>query len=44
MIGDYKGFVKNKVIVALLHAYHDMLDYDGMKSILKEAEMIQINL
>ncbi|MFX0105154.1 MAG: hypothetical protein ACFE75_06660 [Candidatus Hodarchaeota archaeon] len=40
MIGDYKGFVKNKVIVALLQAYNDILDYDGMKSILKEAEMM----
>jgi len=42
MIGDYKGFVKNKVVVALLHAYHDILDYDGMKSILREAEMMHI--
>ena len=42
MIGDYKGFVKNKVVIALLHAYHDILDYDGMKSILREAEMMQI--
>jgi hypothetical protein len=42
MIGDYKGFVKNKVVVALLQAYHDILDYDGMKSILKEAGMMHI--
>ena len=42
MIGDYKGFVKNKVVIALLQAYHDILDYDGMKSILREAEMIHI--
>jgi predicted hydrocarbon binding protein len=42
MIGDYKGFVKNKVVIALLHAYHDILDYDGMKSILREAEMMHI--
>lgn len=42
MIGDYKGFVKNKVVVALLQAYHDILDYDGMKSILREAEMLHI--
>jgi predicted hydrocarbon binding protein len=42
MIGDYKGTVKNKVVVALLQAYHDILDYDGMKSILREAEMIHI--
>ena len=42
MIGDYKGFVKNKVVVALLQAYHDILDYDGMKSILREAEMMHL--
>lgn len=42
MIGDYKGAVKNKVVVALLQAYHDILDYDGMKSILREAEMMYI--
>ncbi|MCK4371298.1 MAG: hypothetical protein KAW03_09535, partial [Candidatus Lokiarchaeota archaeon] len=42
MIGDYKGTVKNKVVVALLQAYHDILDYDGMKSILREAEMMYI--
>ncbi len=42
MIGDYKGFVKNKVVIALLQAYHDILDYDGMKSILREAEMMHI--
>lgn len=42
MIGDYKGFVKYKVVIALLQAYHDILDYDGMKSILREAEMIHI--
>lgn len=42
MIGDYKGSVKNKVVVALLHAYNDILDYDGMKSILREAEMMHI--
>ncbi|MFX0001184.1 MAG: hypothetical protein ACFE9Q_15300 [Candidatus Hodarchaeota archaeon] len=42
MIGDYKGFVKNKVVIALLQAYYDILDYDGMKSILREAEMMHI--
>ncbi|UCD01006.1 MAG: hypothetical protein JSV23_08990 [Promethearchaeota archaeon] len=42
MIGDYKGFVKNKVVVALLQAYQDTLDYDGMKSILREAEMLYL--
>jgi predicted hydrocarbon binding protein len=42
MIGEYKGEVKYKVITALLQAYHDVLDYDGMKSILKEAEMLNL--
>ncbi|MHA2391937.1 MAG: hypothetical protein ACXAEX_08195 [Promethearchaeota archaeon] len=42
MIGDFKGEVKYKVITALLQAYHDILDYDGMKSILKEAEMLHL--
>jgi predicted hydrocarbon binding protein len=42
MIGDYKGEVKYKVVTALLQAYHDILDYDGMKSILKEAEMLHL--
>lgn len=42
MIGDYKGEVKYKVITALFQAYHDILDYDGMKSILKEAEMLHL--
>jgi len=42
MIGEYKGFVKNKVLTALLQAYHDILDYDGMKSILREAEMLHL--
>ncbi|MFX1574164.1 MAG: hypothetical protein ACFFB0_15575 [Promethearchaeota archaeon] len=42
MIGDYKGEVKYKVITALLQAYHDILDYDGMRSILKEAEMLNL--
>jgi hypothetical protein len=42
MIGDFKGEVKYKVVTALLQAYHDILDYDGMKSILKEAEMLHL--
>ena len=42
MIGGYKGEVKYKVITALLQAYHDILDYDGMKSILREAEMLYL--
>jgi hypothetical protein len=42
IIGEYKGTVKNKVITALLQSYLDNLDYDGMKSILKEAEMLYL--
>ena len=42
MIGNYKGEAKYRVITALLQAYHDILDFDGMKSILREAEMIYI--
>ncbi|TFF89337.1 MAG: hypothetical protein EU548_07640 [Promethearchaeota archaeon] len=42
MIGEYKGEVNNRVVTALLQAYLDVLDYDGMKSILKEAEMLHI--
>ena len=41
LIGDYKGTVKNSVITALLQAYLDSLDYDGMKSILREAELLE---
>ncbi|MHA1294153.1 MAG: hypothetical protein ACTSQJ_15990 [Promethearchaeota archaeon] len=37
-----EGFVKNKVITALLQAYHDILDYDGMKSILREAGLLYL--
>ncbi|MBY8982815.1 MAG: hypothetical protein KGD57_07695 [Candidatus Lokiarchaeota archaeon] len=42
MIGDYKGKVKYKVITALLQTYLDTLDYDGMKSILKEAGLLEL--
>lgn len=42
MIGEYKGEVKYKVVTALLQAYQDILDFDGMKSILREAEMLHI--
>ncbi len=42
MIGEYKGTVKNKVITALLQSYLDKLDYDGMKSILREAELLEL--
>lgn len=39
MISGHKGKeeVRNRVITALLQAYHDTLDYDGMRSILREA-------
>ena len=42
MIGDYKGEVKNKIVTALFQAYLDVLDYDGLKSILKEAELLEL--
>jgi predicted hydrocarbon binding protein len=42
MIGDYKGEVKNKVLIALLQSYLDVLDYDGLKSILREAELLEL--
>jgi len=42
MIGEYRGEVKYRVVTALLQAYHDVLDFDGMKSILREAEMLHI--
>jgi len=42
LIGEYKGTVKNCVITALLQAYLDSLDYDGMKSILREAELMEL--
>jgi predicted hydrocarbon binding protein len=42
MIGDYKGIVKNRVVTALLQSYLDTLDYDGMKSILREAELLEL--
>ncbi len=42
MIGEYKGKVKNKVITALFQAYQDTLDYDGLKSILREAELLDL--
>ncbi|MFX0057088.1 MAG: hypothetical protein ACFE85_01115 [Candidatus Hodarchaeota archaeon] len=42
IIGDYKGIVKNRVLTALLQSYLDNLDYDGMKSILREAELLEL--
>ncbi len=44
MISGYKGKeeVKNRVITALLQAYHDTLDYDGMRSILREAGLLEL--
>jgi predicted hydrocarbon binding protein len=42
MIGEYRGEVKYRVVTALLQAYHDVLDFDGMKSILREAGMLHI--
>jgi len=42
IIGEYPGIVKNKVLTALLQSYLDNLDYDGMKSILREAELLEL--
>jgi predicted hydrocarbon binding protein len=42
IIGEYRGVVKNRVVTALLQSYLDNLDYDGMKSILKEAGLIHL--
>ena len=42
IIGEYKGVVKNRVVTALLQSYLDNLDYDGMKSILKEAGLMHL--
>jgi predicted hydrocarbon binding protein len=42
IIGEYRGRVKNRVLTALLQSYMDNLDYDGMKSILREAELLEL--
>ena len=42
IIGEYRGTVKNRVVTALLQSYMDNLDYDGMKSILKEAGLLEL--
>lgn len=42
IIGDYRGTVRNRVVTALLQSYLDNLDYDGMKSILREAELLEL--
>jgi len=42
IIGDYRGTVRNRVVTALLQSYLDNLDYDGMKSVLREADLIDI--
>ncbi|MFW9949012.1 MAG: hypothetical protein ACFFKA_02665 [Candidatus Thorarchaeota archaeon] len=42
IIGEYRGTVKNRVLTALLQSYMDNLDYDGMKSILREAELLDL--
>lgn len=36
------GTIRNKLIIAYLQALYDLLDYDGMKSILKEANLLNI--
>ncbi|MFX1496417.1 MAG: hypothetical protein ACFFBH_02715 [Promethearchaeota archaeon] len=42
LIGEYRGKVRNRVVTALLQSYLDNLDYDGMKSILREAGMLEL--
>ncbi|TFG25735.1 MAG: hypothetical protein EU533_00875 [Promethearchaeota archaeon] len=42
LIGAYRGTVKNRVVTAILQSYLDILDYDGMKSILREAELLEL--
>ena len=42
LIGEYRGKVHNKVLIALLQSYLDVLDYDGLKSILREAELLEL--
>ncbi|MFX0025594.1 MAG: hypothetical protein ACFE8M_04205 [Candidatus Hermodarchaeota archaeon] len=42
IIGDYRGTVRNRVVTALLQSYLDNLDYDGMKSILREAGLLEL--
>ena len=42
IIGAYKGTVRNRVLTALFQSYLDILDYDGMKSILREAELLNL--
>jgi hypothetical protein len=42
IIGEYRGIVKNRVLTALLQSFLDNLDYDGMKSILREAELLEL--
>ena len=42
IIEEMPGEVKNKVITAYLQAFYDMLDYDGMKSILNEAGLLEL--
>ncbi|TFF96212.1 MAG: hypothetical protein EU547_06675 [Promethearchaeota archaeon] len=41
-LNSQEHLVMNKVIKALLDAYLDILDHDGMNSILKEANMLEI--
>ena len=42
MLETITGQVKNKVITAYLQAFYDLLDYDGMKSILIEAGLLEL--
>ena len=42
IMGEQGGTVNNKIITALLQAYLDLLDHDGLESILREAEMLHL--
>ncbi|MHA1148485.1 MAG: hypothetical protein ACTSR8_09585 [Promethearchaeota archaeon] len=42
IINSPAGNVKNRVISAYLQAFYDLLDYDGMKSILNEAGLLEL--
>ncbi|MHA1272357.1 MAG: hypothetical protein ACTSQP_21800 [Promethearchaeota archaeon] len=42
VLKNIAGEIRNKVIIAYLQALYDLLDYDGMKSILKEANLLEI--
>ena len=42
VVNNPTGTVKNRVLTAYLQAFYDLLDYDGMKSILAEADLLEL--